>query len=58
MLEMTLKDNGKGFCIDDIGNSGNGLENIKKRAKLIGGLLQINSKLGEGTEVRFKGNIL
>ena len=58
MLEMTLKDNGKGFYIDSIGKNGNGLENIKKRASLIGGVLQINSKVGEGTEVRFQGNIL
>ncbi len=57
MLEMTLKDNGRGFCMEQIGN-GNGIENIKKRAKIIGGVLQISSKVGEGTEVRFHGNIL
>ncbi len=58
MLEMTLKDNGKGFYIDNIDGNGNGLENIKKRAQLIGGVLKINSKVGEGTEVSFHGNIL
>ena len=57
-LQMTLKDNGKGFSRDEISNGGNGLNNIQERAKLIGGILHINSKLNEGTVVQFEGNIL
>lgn len=57
-LQMTLKDNGKGFCREEISNGGNGLNNIQERAKLIGGKLSINSKLNEGTVVQFEGNIL
>ncbi len=56
-LEMTLKDNGRGFCMENMKN-GNGLDNIKNRAKTIGGFLRIDSKTGEGTTVQFEGNIL
>ena len=56
-LEMVLKDNGKGFCFDEVSN-GNGLNNIKERAKMIGGKLTIDSKEGEGTMVKFEGAIL
>jgi ligand-binding sensor domain-containing protein/two-component sensor histidine kinase len=57
ILEMVLKDNGKGFHTDEIKN-GNGLENMKNRAQKIGGALNINSKICEGTIVQFVGNIL
>ena len=57
-LRMILKDNGKGFCLDEISNGGNGLNNIKSRAETIGGTLTIFSKVGEGTTVQFEGNIL
>jgi ligand-binding sensor domain-containing protein/anti-sigma regulatory factor (Ser/Thr protein kinase) len=56
-LEMILKDNGKGFCIDEV-SSGNGIGNIRERARIIGGELTINSREGEGTTVKFEGAIL
>ncbi len=56
-LEMVLKDNGKGFNVDQISN-GNGLINMQQRAKTIGGIININSKEGEGTTLQFVGNIL
>jgi len=56
-LEMILRDNGKGFCINEV-SKGNGLGNIQERAKIIGGELTINSKEGEGTTVKFEGAIL
>ncbi len=56
-LEMFLKDNGKGFNISEK-SGGNGLENIKRRAKAIGGIINISSKEGEGTVLQFVGNIL
>ncbi|MFO7444893.1 MAG: two-component regulator propeller domain-containing protein [Ignavibacteriaceae bacterium] len=55
-LEMILADNGRGF--NGTSSSGNGLENIKNRAELIGGKLDINSLAGKGTTVKFEGNIL
>ena len=56
-LEMVLKDNGTGFKINNDYN-GNGLSNMKHRAKSIGGEIVINSKIGEGTTLIFVGNIL
>ncbi len=56
-LEMILKDNGKGFDINE-DFSGNGLENMKRRAKTIGGSVNILSTKGEGTTLMFVGNIL
>ncbi|MEJ2614669.1 MAG: two-component regulator propeller domain-containing protein, partial [Ignavibacteriaceae bacterium] len=56
ILEMTLKDNGEGFRKEDI-KDGNGLGNMKNRAKKIGGHLNIDSKIGEGTIIQFQGNI-
>ncbi len=56
-LEMVLKDNGLGFEINNEFN-GNGLSNMKRRAKSIGGEIHINSSPGEGTTLIFVGNIL
>ena len=55
-LAMTVQDNGCGFDTvnPDYKNpgGGNGLGNMQARAKLVGGLLTINSVPGEGTTVR------
>jgi len=56
-LEMVLKDNGKGFKSNGE-FAGNGLENIKRRAAAMGGVINIFSKEGEGTVMQFVGNIL
>jgi signal transduction histidine kinase len=56
-LEMILKDNGKGFNTGSK-SGGNGLENIQRRAKAIGGNISIYSKEGEGTTLQFSGNLL
>jgi len=56
-LQMILKDNGKGFFPNESSNGGNGLVNMKNRAKIIGGNLDIHSKIGEGTTIKFEGNI-
>jgi ligand-binding sensor domain-containing protein/two-component sensor histidine kinase len=57
-LRMVLKDNGKGFCTDDVSGGGNGMNNMKSRAEIIGGKLNVFSKIGEGTTIQFEGNIL
>src|SRR5690606_14450204 len=52
-LMLSISDNGVGFDPDSLGNGGwgLGLQNIKKRAALIGGDAQISSKPQKGTQV-------
>src|SRR5690554_181849 len=49
--EVAIVDNGKGFDMDKA-SFGNGLNNIKKRAKDLGGEVSITSKKDVGTEVK------
>lgn len=49
-LHMRVKDYGQGFELNGA-DSGNGLNNMKRRAQNMGGELTIISELGEGTEV-------
>jgi ligand-binding sensor domain-containing protein/two-component sensor histidine kinase len=53
MLEMKITDNGKGFDEENQSaeGSGYGMQNMRRRAKDIGGRLEIISKRGEGTTV-------
>jgi len=55
-LDMLLVDDGTGFDIQDI-QTGNGLKNMKDRARSIGGTLTIRSSVKDGTGVEFSGNI-
>jgi len=55
-LHMRLKDDGKGFDGEKLSN-GNGLENMKRRAEMIGGKLEVHSTIGEGTLIEFNGKI-
>ena len=48
---IIIKDDGTGFDPTSPGIYGNGLINMRKRMKDIGGDLLIQSKEGEGTEV-------
>lgn len=52
-LNLSIFDNGKGFDNGSNLNS-NGLKNMAKRAKMLDGLFEINSKKGEGTTVKLK----
>ena len=47
---ISIKDDGKGFDIETV-ELGNGISNIKKRAKELCGKVEIDSVLGEGTTV-------
>jgi signal transduction histidine kinase/ligand-binding sensor domain-containing protein len=49
-IEMIIQDNGAGFQPEKMEN-GNGLGNMKKRATLLGGTLQIQSAPGVGTRI-------
>lgn len=60
-LVVIVKDNGKGFQTLPPDESpvfavmgGNGLPNLSKRTKSLGGEFQVNSKIGAGTEISFK----
>ncbi len=53
-LVVTFSDNGKGFNQDDK-KMGNGLINMKNRAKEIGGNIEYFSKANEGTTIKFTG---
>ncbi len=50
-LNIIVEDNGKGFDINAIKNTGIGLETIKKRIKHLNGKLDIDSTLGKGTTI-------
>lgn len=53
MLLLEIRDNGSGIPRLEAGRAGGkGLENMKKRARGIGGRLQISTKPGVGTRVR------
>jgi len=51
VLTLLILDDGIGFVVA-VADSGNGLGNMRKRADAMNGKLQIQSRLGEGTEVK------
>ena len=52
-LKILLADDGEGFSILSE-SKGNGLNNMKKRAERINGILDIDSRIGQGTKIIFK----
>jgi signal transduction histidine kinase len=50
---LRIKDNGKDFEIDSE-NDGQGLRSMTRRARALGGNLQIDSRKDEGTIVEFE----
>jgi len=55
MLTLTVADNGRGFDSDSQADAANfGLAGMRERSSLAGGVLEIRSIPGEGTEVVFK----
>lgn len=52
MLLMTITDNGNGFIIGDH-NTGQGVKSMKVNMENIGGVLEISSKIGQGTMISF-----
>ncbi len=51
-IKMEIKDNGIGFNLDNLSEKGNGLKNMRERARIIKGSLVIESKVGHGTTIR------
>jgi signal transduction histidine kinase len=59
---VRVKDNGKGFDINNANKSkqpgrGFGLLNMKERAELVGGKIEILSNIGQGTEILLEINL-
>lgn len=50
LLTMQIKDNGQGFCNNEI-HSGTGLRNIKKRTDILQGHFGIDSSINVGTHI-------
>ncbi len=50
-FSMVIEDNGKGFDLENT-SFGNGIKNIKKRAKDLDGKVEVTSAIGQGTIVR------
>ncbi|WP_034261126.1 sensor histidine kinase [Altibacter lentus] len=48
---LTVRDNGTGFDIDNT-QSGNGLNNMKKRTREFKGTLEVRSEAGKGTTLK------
>jgi signal transduction histidine kinase/ligand-binding sensor domain-containing protein len=55
-LILEISDDGKGFN-PNVGSTGNGLKNMRNRAKEIGGKLELKSNSGEGTNLILEVNI-
>lgn len=53
-LTLVVRDNGVGFDEDSVCRKGQGLKNMKSRARDIGGELTITSRKGSGTEICFR----
>jgi signal transduction histidine kinase len=56
-LELTVTDDGRGFFPSKVGLGGMGLENMRVRARQLGGELTIESEPAQGTCVRFRAEI-
>ena len=53
-LRLSIRDDGTGFNPDDIGEAdGLGMANMRERANLVGGLLEVKSRAGNGTQIVF-----
>jgi signal transduction histidine kinase len=51
-FQITIEDNGVGFDQNNV-EMGNGINNIKKRARQLGGQASITSDIGKGTRITF-----
>ncbi len=53
-LILELTDDGKGFDVNKLTNSGIGINNMKKRTKMIGGTFILESHSGQGTTLKIQ----
>ena len=55
MVKVVVNDNGKGFNMDTVKNGeGFGLKLIKERVDMLGGFMDIDTAVGQGTKVSFQ----
>lgn len=54
VISMKIIDNGKGFDVTLNNNKGNGLQNMKERAKDLNGTIEISSSLDKGTTIQLE----
>lgn len=52
-ISIVVADDGIGFCLDQAAGVGNGLENMQKRMRAIGGEVEFQTQVGQGTSVKF-----
>ena len=52
-ISIVVADDGQGFRLDQAAGVGNGLENMQKRMRAIGGGVEFSTQPGQGTSVRF-----
>lgn len=52
-LRLAVADNGKGLSDNTINGAGNGLANLRRRIKVLGGTVHIESKAGGGARIEF-----
>jgi signal transduction histidine kinase len=50
-LQLTIQDNGRGFELGTLAGGGNGLGNMRKRVRNLGGEFRVTSAPGQGTRV-------
>lgn len=50
-LIIFVKENGKGFDVEQINQNGIGISNIKKRAKMVNAKVQLSSEINKGSEL-------
>lgn len=50
-IHLAIMDNGIGFTPTGVGTSGFGLANMEARARKLGGLLHVRSRIGRGTKI-------
>lgn len=55
-LLLEIRDNGRGFdtAAQTTGSGGNGLRNLKQRAEVLGGKMEMDSRSGSGTSIRLR----
>lgn len=53
-LVLEVADNGRGFADDGVRAGAHGLENMRQRLSVIGGLCAVEKSVGRGTRVRFE----
>lgn len=54
-LRISLEDNGKGFDVDKVQDSGGmGLKVIRDRVQMLGGSMEVHSTIGHGSHILFQ----